>query len=51
VTGGLDRETVDTYTLNVSAQDRGVVPGPLEGFTRVVINILDYNDNAPTFDR
>ncbi|XP_064628041.1 protocadherin Fat 4-like [Lineus longissimus] len=51
VTGGLDRETVNQYTLNVSAQDRGVVPGPLEGFVNVEITILDYNDNAPKFDR
>ncbi|MCL4120197.1 UNVERIFIED_CONTAM: hypothetical protein GTU68_016617 [Idotea baltica] len=44
----LDRETVDTYQLNISAEDGG--DPPHYGFLLVNVSILDVNDNSPTFD-
>ena len=40
-----DRETKDTYTLNVRATDHGAIQ--LTGTTTVVVTILDVNDNKP----
>ena len=44
----IDREEKDTYTLNVSASDRGAVS--LDGHCQVIISISDVNDEAPVFD-
>uniref|UniRef100_A0AAV2JPX6 Cadherin domain-containing protein n=1 Tax=Knipowitschia caucasica TaxID=637954 RepID=A0AAV2JPX6_KNICA len=46
VTGLLDREKGDTYTLTVVADDGG----PKKDSTVVSITILDENDNSPEFD-
>lgn len=43
----LDRETKDSYTLNVSATDRGAVS--MTGHCTVDITILDVNDEPPAF--
>ncbi|ESN92564.1 hypothetical protein HELRODRAFT_69413, partial [Helobdella robusta] len=43
----LDREEMDRYVLNVSAQDDGI---PVRiGYLKVNVLVLDANDNAPTF--
>nr|XP_002730888.2 PREDICTED: protocadherin Fat 4-like [Saccoglossus kowalevskii] len=47
VTHTLDRETKATYTFNISASDHGVPI--LTNFTEVIIDLLDINDNRPTF--
>ncbi|XP_028600415.2 protocadherin Fat 4 [Podarcis muralis] len=45
----LDRENVAHYTLTIKASDRGV---PVQSTTvRVLINVLDENDNAPKFSQ
>ena len=41
----LDRETIPQYTLRIQARD----PGGLVGETSVTVNILDQNDNFPSF--
>ncbi|CAH8670252.1 unnamed protein product, partial [Dicrocoelium dendriticum] len=41
----LDRETVPTYILKVSVQDRGVQP--LTSTAMIRVDVLDSNDNAP----
>ncbi|XP_077053022.1 cadherin-23 isoform X1 [Siphateles boraxobius] len=46
VTGHLDREQRDSYTLTVVADDGG----PKRDSTLVSITILDENDNSPEFD-
>ncbi|XP_072533494.1 cadherin-23 [Salminus brasiliensis] len=47
VTGPIDREKGDSYTLTVVADDGG----PKRGSTvKVSITILDENDNSPEFD-
>nr|XP_023822931.1 protocadherin-16-like [Salvelinus alpinus] len=48
-TKALDREAQEQYTLTVYARDGGVPPN----FARaaVKIQVLDENDNAPTFNR
>ncbi|KAI4872497.1 hypothetical protein NFI96_021250 [Prochilodus magdalenae] len=46
VTGLIDREKGDSYTLTVVADDGG----PKRGSTVVSITILDENDNSPEFD-
>lgn len=43
----LDREIRDTYRLTVIATDEGVPQ--MTGTTRIRINIIDVNDNQPTF--
>ncbi|XP_031561240.1 protein dachsous-like [Actinia tenebrosa] len=43
-----DRERQDAYTLTVQASDLGTPP--LQSTTKVYINILDVNDNAPIFN-
>lgn len=47
-TGKLDRELKASYTISVSARDRGDPPKVTE--TRITIDILDENDNSPVFD-
>ena len=46
--GGLDRETKDFYTFNISARDGGDTPR--YGYLQLSIDITDVNDNPPTFD-
>ncbi|TST98566.1 Cadherin-23 [Bagarius yarrelli] len=46
VTGLIDREKGDSYTLTVVADDGG----PKRGSTVLSITILDENDNSPEFD-
>ncbi|KAJ3658411.1 hypothetical protein Zmor_010149 [Zophobas morio] len=43
----LDREIRDNYKLTVIATDEGVPQ--MTGTARIVINIVDVNDNQPTF--
>uniref|UniRef100_A0A8U7P6D6 Uncharacterized protein n=1 Tax=Corvus moneduloides TaxID=1196302 RepID=A0A8U7P6D6_CORMO len=45
LTGGLDFEAVNLYDLNVKATDKGTPP--LSGHCKVVLEVLDVNDNAP----
>ncbi|XP_033097305.1 cadherin-23-like, partial [Anneissia japonica] len=44
--GPLDREDTDLYTFNVLASDGGAG----EGSAEVRIDVVDVNDNTPTFD-
>ena len=43
----LDRETKSSYTLNISATDRGATPRT--GMCIVEITLLDVNDEPPVF--
>ncbi|XP_075020912.1 protocadherin alpha-6-like [Calonectris borealis] len=45
LTGALDFETVTFYDLHVKAKDKGTPP--LSGHCKVVVEVLDVNDNAP----
>ncbi|XP_061313185.1 protocadherin alpha-10-like [Pezoporus flaviventris] len=45
LTGALDFETVALYNLNVKSKDQGTPP--LSGHCKVVVEVLDVNDNAP----
>ena len=45
----LDREIRDYYELTVTATDEGTPP--LTGYTKVIIKIIDINDNQPQFPR
>ncbi|XP_048175529.1 protocadherin alpha-13-like [Corvus hawaiiensis] len=45
LTGELDFETFNLYDLNVKAKDKGTPP--LLGHCKVVLEVLDVNDNAP----
>uniref|UniRef100_H2ZF79 Cadherin domain-containing protein n=1 Tax=Ciona savignyi TaxID=51511 RepID=H2ZF79_CIOSA len=49
VAGELDRESVDRYSLTVAAIDQGTPS--LSSNTTVLINVLDVNDNRPTFNQ
>ena len=44
----LDRETIDSYTLEITARDRG--SPALLGKATVTLAVTDINDNSPTFD-
>ena len=44
----LDRERKNVHTLNVLASDQG--NPPLSSVTKIVIDVLDANDNAPNFE-
>ena len=44
----INREEKATYTLNISASDRGAIS--LDGHCRVTIDISDINDAAPVFN-
>lgn len=48
VSGQLDRETTTSYEILVSARDRGEPPKSNQ--SKILIKILDENDNSPTFD-
>ncbi|XP_068554811.1 protocadherin alpha-2-like [Anas acuta] len=45
LTGSMDFEKVSLYELHVKAQDKGTPP--LSGHCKVVVEVLDVNDNAP----
>ncbi|XP_064527545.1 protocadherin alpha-2-like isoform X3 [Pseudopipra pipra] len=45
LTGTLDYETVTIYNVQVMARDKGMPP--LSGHCKVVLEVLDVNDNAP----
>ncbi|XP_036247853.1 protocadherin alpha-13-like isoform X3 [Molothrus ater] len=45
LTGALDFEVVNLYDLNIRATDKGTPP--LSGHCKVVLEVLDVNDNAP----
>ncbi|NWJ06861.1 PCDA5 protein, partial [Crypturellus undulatus] len=45
LTGHLDLEDVPLYRVQVDAEDRGMPP--LSGHCKVVVEVLDVNDNAP----
>lgn len=45
----LDRETRDRYDITVEASDNGTPAA--SAITRVVISVLDANDNDPVFGR
>lgn len=48
VAGALDRETKPAYRLEIGAKDRG--DPSLSSVTTLTVNVLDENDNSPTFD-
>lgn len=48
VSGKIDRELRNNYTLLVSAKDRGDPPRMTQ--TSILVKILDENDNSPVFD-
>jgi hypothetical protein len=43
----LDREIRDAYELTVTATDEG--SPPKTGYTKVIVKIIDINDNQPQF--
>ncbi|NP_001104608.1 protocadherin alpha-8 precursor [Gallus gallus] len=45
LTGPLDYETIPLYDIHVKARDKGWPP--LSGHCKVVVEVLDVNDNAP----
>uniref|UniRef100_A0A1I7VWP6 Cadherin domain-containing protein n=1 Tax=Loa loa TaxID=7209 RepID=A0A1I7VWP6_LOALO len=45
----LDRETKDLFILNISAYDGGNPSRSLFSYCIVYVNVLDANDNPPTF--
>ena len=47
--GQLDRETLDSYELEVIARDKGTPS--LSNSTRASIRVLDVNDNKPEFNK
>lgn len=49
VSGGLDRETKQNYTLKVTATDKG--SPSLSSDMKIVIVVDDYNDHVPVFRR
>ncbi|XP_068085239.1 cadherin-related tumor suppressor [Anabrus simplex] len=48
VSGRLDRESRANYTLEVTARDRGDPPRATR--TKILVRVLDENDNSPVFD-
>ncbi|XP_051553435.1 desmoglein-2-like protein [Myxocyprinus asiaticus] len=47
----LDREKQDTYTLTIKGTDMHGAPNGKTGMGKVVISILDVNDNIPTLEK
>ncbi|XP_075298034.1 protocadherin alpha-2-like [Opisthocomus hoazin] len=45
LTGSLDFEDVPSYEINIEATDKGTPP--LSGHCKMVVAVLDVNDNAP----
>lgn len=48
VSGRLDRESKANYELTVMARDRGEPPKSTQ--TKILVKVLDENDNSPVFD-
>lgn len=48
VSGRLDREINANYELTVTARDRGEPPKSTQ--TKILVKVLDENDNSPVFD-
>lgn len=48
VAGKIDRELKSSYTLSVTAKDRGDPPRSTQ--TQIFVKVLDENDNSPVFD-
>lgn len=48
VSGRIDREVRSNYTLLVTARDRGDPPRSTD--MKILVHILDENDNSPVFD-
>lgn len=48
VSGRLDREINANYELTVMARDRGEPPKSTQ--TKILVKVLDENDNSPVFD-
>lgn len=48
VNKNLDREALDSYSLNISASDNAL-SSPRRAYTRVNFTVLDENDNSPLF--
>lgn len=48
VSGRLDRETKANYELTVTARDRGEPPKSTQA--KILVKVLDENDNSPVFD-
>lgn len=48
VSGRLDRESKANYELMVTARDRGEPPKSTQ--TKILVKVLDENDNSPVFD-
>lgn len=48
VSGRIDRELRNNYTLLVTAKDRG--ENPRQTHTKIFVKVLDENDNSPVFD-
>ena len=44
----LDRETIDTFDLELVARDLGVPP--LSSTLQLTVRVVDFNDHAPVFD-
>nr|XP_022911091.1 cadherin-related tumor suppressor [Onthophagus taurus] len=48
VVGRIDREVKSSYSLGIIAKDRGDPSRSTKG--RILVKVLDENDNSPTFD-
>ncbi|NXB84492.1 PCDGK protein, partial [Vidua chalybeata] len=49
--GALDREKAAEYNITITAKDSGSPPFPAHsGTAQITVQVLDVNDNAPTFD-
>lgn len=48
VSGPLDREVRSTYSLDITAKDRGDPPRATH--MKLLVHVLDENDNSPVFD-
>ena len=48
-TANLDKESVDNYVLTVTARDSGDMPRNTSA--EITINLIDVNDNPPTFSQ
>lgn len=48
ISGKIDRELKNNYTLRVTAKDRGDIPKSTQ--TEILVKVLDENDNSPVFD-
>ncbi|XP_077287800.1 fat-like cadherin-related tumor suppressor homolog [Arctopsyche grandis] len=47
LSGSIDRETIDSYTIGILAETKS--NPPLVGFIEISLNVIDENDNAPVF--